>query len=143
MYLIVAGGRDFSDFELGFRVIDKVTSNTHKEDITIVCGRASGGDTCGEEWYKLYKDEGVNISLHIPDWNNTDIEGAVVRYNKFGKPYNAVAGHWRNSEMENVCTHLIAFWDGKSKGTFDMITKIKKSSKPYRVFDYNGKLMEI
>jgi len=142
MNLIVAGGRDFVDFELGFRIIDKVTANTPAEDITIVCGKALGADTCGEEWYKLHKHEGVKISYHIPDWDNIEVEGAVVKYNRFGKPYNAVAGHWRNSEMENLATHLIAFWSG-SRGTKDMITKIKKSGKPYRVFDYNGNLMEV
>lgn len=143
MKLIVAGGRDFTNFELGFRIIDKVTANTPKEDITIVCGDAQGADTCGKEWYKLHKHKGVKISYHIPDWDDIEVEGAVVKYNRFGKPYNAVAGHWRNSDMQEEATHLLAFWDGKSRGTRDMITKIKKSGKPYRVFDYNGKLMEV
>lgn len=143
MYLIVAGGRTFNNFEIGFKVLDEVTSNTEKCNITVVCGKAAGGDKCGEEWYKIHKHEGVEISEHIPDWNDIEVEGAVVKYNKFGKPYNAVAGHWRNSDMENEATHLVAFWDGRSTGTRDMINKIKKSGKPYRVFDYNGNLMEV
>lgn len=142
MNLIVAGGRDFSDFELGFRLIDKVTANTPKEDITIICGRASGADTCGEEWYKLHKHEGVKISIHVPDWDDVDVEGAVIKINRFGKPYNAVAGHWRNSAMESESTHLIAIWDEVSTGTKDMIKKVKSSGKPYRVFSYGGKLLE-
>ena len=143
MNLIVAGGRNFNNSQLGFKLIDAVTANTHKSEITIVCGKAAGGDTCGEEWYELHKHEGVQISYHIPNWDNIEEEGAVVKYNRFGKPYNAVAGHWRNSDMENTCTHLLAFWDQKSKGTRDMITKIKKSGKPYRVFDYDGNLLEV
>ena len=143
MNLIVAGGRDFKDFELGFKLIDKVTVNTPKENITIVCGKAKGADTCGEEWYELHKHEGVQISYHIPDWDDISVEGVVIKKNRFGKPYNAVAGHWRNSAMENEATHLIAFWDEVSTGTRDMIRKIKASGKPYRVFDYYGNLLEV
>ena len=143
MNLIVAGGRDFSNFELGFTLIDKVTANTPKEDITIICGKALGGDTCGEEWYKLYRGKGVKIKYFIPDWDNVEVDGAVVAYNKYGKPYNKAAGHWRNTEMEVAGTHLIAFFDGKSRGTKNMILQMKKEGKPFRVFSYEGILLEV
>ncbi|CAL9983109.1 GTP-binding domain [Vibrio phage F94] len=115
---------------------------TPKEDVTIVCGKAKGADTCEEEWYELHKYEGVQISYRIPDWKDTSKPDAVIKYNTFGA-YNAKAGNDRNSEMQSVCTHLLAFWDQKSKETKDMITKIKKSGKPYRVFDYYGNLLEV
>ena len=37
---------------------------------------------------------------------------------------------------------LIAFWDGKSKGTAHMIKTMKRNNKPYWVYDYNGNLIE-
>ncbi len=136
MNLIVAGGRDFDNFEWGFKCIDHVTSNYDKKGITIICGRAKGGDTCGEEWYKKHKQAGVKIKYFDPDWNNLDVEGAVVKYNRYGKPYNARAGMVRNHEMGDVGTHLLALWDRQSKGTFDMITYMDSLNKPHKVFTY-------
>lgn len=136
MNLIVAGGRDFSNFAWGFKCIDQVTSRYDKKDITIICGRAKGGDTCGEEWYKKYRHEGVKIKYFDPDWNNIDVEGVVVKYNRYGKPYNARAGMTRNHQMGDEGTHLVALWDKQSKGTFDMITYMDSLNKPHKVFTY-------
>lgn len=136
MRLIVAGGRDFSDFEYGFRCIDHMTKNTPKHDITIICGDALGGDTCGKEWYKLHKHEGVKIEYFKPDWDDITKPDAVIKRNKFGKEYNAKAGMDRNHNMGDTATHLIAFHDGVSKGTKDMITYMKQLKKPVKVFSY-------
>lgn len=107
--LIIAGGRDFTNFEYSFKCIDHMTKNVPKEGITIICGEALGGDKCGRAWYELHKHEGVKIESFVPDWDNIEVEGAVVKINKFGKPYNAKAGHDRNAEMGDTATHLIAF----------------------------------
>lgn len=36
----------------------------------------------------------------------------------------------RNHEMVEFCDYLIAFWDGKSKGTLDAITYAKQIDVP-------------
>lgn len=136
MRLIVAGGRDFSDFNYGFQAMDKMLENTDLSEVVIICGKASGGDTCGEEWYKLHKLEGVDIEYFIPEWDDVDKPDAVVKTNRFGKPYNAKAGMDRNHAMGDTATHLIAFWDGKSRGTKDMINYMTKLGKPVKVFNY-------
>lgn len=136
MRLIVAGGRDFKNLEYGFKCIDHMTRNTPKENITIICGKASGGDTCGEKWYKLHKHEGVKIEYFIPEWDDISKPDAVIKLNKFGKEYNARAGMDRNHEMGNTGTHLIAFWNNVSKGTKDMIDYMTKLDKPVKVFNY-------
>ena len=137
MRLIVAGGRDFKNFEYGFKCIDHMTKDTNKKDITIICGKAAGGDTCGEKWYEANKHLGVNIEYFIPEWDNVDKPDAVVKVNKFGKEYNAKAGMDRNHNMGDTATHLIAFWDEKTKGTKDMITYMKSLVKPVKVFNYD------
>ncbi len=136
MNLIVAGGRDFSNFDYGFKVLDFVTKNTPKESITIICGKCRGGDKCGEEWYKLHKHEGVKIKDFIPEWDDISKPCAVIRTNRFGKKYNAKAGMDRNHEMGDVGTHLVAFHNGVSKGTKDMINYMTKLNKPVKVFKY-------
>ena len=35
---------------------------------------------------------------------------------------------------------LIAFWDGKSKGTAHMIKTMKMNKKPYWIYTYSGDL---
>lgn len=136
MRLIVAGGRDFNDFDYGFKCIDHMTSNTPKAIITIVCGGAKGADTCGERWYEYNKELGVKIKYFIPDWSNINTPDAIIKTNKFGNKYNARAGIDRNHAMGDFATHLIAFWDGKSKGTKDMINYMKSLDKPCKVFNY-------
>lgn len=49
------------------------------------------------------------------------------------------AGYKRNQEMANVSTHLIAFWDGKSRGTKHMIDIAKRDGLKSHVVDFNGK----
>lgn len=136
MRLIVAGGRDFKNFEYGFKCIDHMTRDTPKEDITIICGKALGGDTCGEKWYELHKHGGVKIEYFIPDWDDISKPDAVIKVNKFGKEYNAKAGMDRNHEMGDTGTHLIAFWNNVSKGTKDMINYMTKLGKHVKVFNY-------
>lgn len=136
MKLIVAGGRDFSDFNYGFSCINHMLKNTPLEDVTIICGKASGGDTCGEEFYKANKHLGVKILYFIPEWGNIDKPCAVIKTNRYGKPYNAKAGMDRNHKMGDEATHLIAFWDGKSRGTKDMITYMERLKKPVKIFKY-------
>lgn len=136
MKLIVAGGRDFKDFEYGFKCIDHMTKNYDKDKITIVCGRALGGDECGRQWYLKHKHEGVKIEYFVPEWENLDVPNVRVKTNRYGKKYNAAAGMTRNHLMGDTGTHLIAFHDLTSKGTADMISYMRNLSKPVKVFTY-------
>ena len=83
-------------------------------DITIVVsGGAPGVDTLGEQ----YADE-MNIPVHVyeADWD------------KHGR----AAGPIRNRKMAENAEALIALWDGKSKGTKNMIeTATKKGLMVY------------
>lgn len=56
--------------------------------------------------------------------------------------HGKMAGPIRNLEMAKYADGLIAFWDGKSRGTRDMITKAKKERLFLRVVDYNGRLIQ-
>ena len=77
------------------------------DDITIVSGTAKGADKLGE----LYgKQNDYPIKKFPADWD------------AFGKS----AGYRRNVEMAEYADMLIAFWDGKSKGTEHMINIAKE-----------------
>lgn len=121
-FLIIAGGRDFFDYDLVSKKCDYLLKNQKDKEIVIIGGLASGADTLGEV-YAI--DNGYKFIGFKADWD---------KYKKF-------AGHLRNQEMANyIKTNphrgCICFWDGISKGTYDMINICKKENIPVRVCKY-------
>lgn len=117
--VIIAGSRDFDDFpKLMNSCIDilfKITEqNDDLEKIRIVSGTARGADQLGEQYAKII---GYEVSRFPADWDG------------LGKR----AGYVRNAEMakfavaDGNCGVLIAFWDGKSRGTKHMIDLAEKN----------------
>jgi hypothetical protein len=116
MNLIVAGGRDFTDYHLLKTKLDFLLSNTDKEEVTILCGMARGADLLG----KRYADENeIDVWEYPADWTK-------------GKQ----AGYLRNSDMADNATHLVAFHDGASKGTKHMIDLATKKGLVVRVIKF-------
>ena len=123
--VIIAGSRDFSDYELLKKsAIEIITKKTMLPDLTrIISGGARGADTLGE---RFANEMGLEISRFIPDWDG------------LGKR----AGYVRNAEMAKFAVEdnndgmLIAFWDGKSKGTKHMIDLANKYGLEVHVVNY-------
>jgi len=114
--VIIAGGRDFTNYEiLKYAVNEKLSGIT---EVEIVCGGAKGADELGK-WYA--NEMGLNIKEFPADWN------------KHGK----AAGPIRNQQMADYADALIAFWDGKSKGTADMIKKAEAKKIRVQIILYN------
>ena len=120
--LIVAGGRDFLDYtllshELMHLVIGPLAP--YKDhDVSIVSGMARGADALGA---KFARANGVQLYEFPADWD------------KHGKR----AGFMRNEQMGNFADGLVAFWDGKSKGTKHMIDFMQCSvAKPVHIVHY-------
>lgn len=103
MKVIIAGSRNIVDYEVVKEAIEE-SQFTLK---TIVSGGAKGVDALGEK----YADE-MNIPLHIyfADWNT----------------HGRAAGPIRNRKMAENADALIAIWDGKSRGTKNMIETAQK-----------------
>ena len=112
---IIAGGRDFNDenraFELLYEMID--TSDT------VLSGGARGADAVGEKFAKSYS---IALDLYPADWG------------KYGKG----AGFERNARMAEDADVLLAFWDGKSKGTKHMIDCALEVGLEVHVWRYNN-----
>lgn len=105
--IIVAGSRSFQDYMMLECILDSYVKYA-KNPITIVSGTANGADKLGEMYAKSH---GYKCEYFPADWN------------KHGKS----AGYIRNREMaqyavsDNAIGALLAFWDGKSRGTMHMI----------------------
>ena len=98
--LVIAGSRDFNDYDLLKQKCDYYLSKKIKdnEDIIIVSGTAKGADLLGERYAK---EKGFKIEIYPAKWDL----------------YGKSAGYRRNAEMVAVADAVIVFWDGKSKGT--------------------------
>jgi ABC-type enterochelin transport system substrate-binding protein len=115
MRIIIAGGRNFNDYDKLKNSCDNILIN--QEDIVIVSGNANGADKLGERYGKE---------------NNYPIETYPAEWDKYGKS----AGYKRNQTMADNADGLIAFWDGKSKGTKHMIDIATKGGLKVRVIRY-------
>lgn len=100
MKVIIAGSRTFNDYNLLKLNCDKTLSLF--PEIEIVSGTANGADKLGERYAN---EKGYTIKQFPAEWD------------KYGKS----AGYKRNEQMAKYSDVLIAFWDGKSKGTKHMI----------------------
>lgn len=88
-----------------------------KQAPSIVSGTARGADTLGEEYGE---SAGLLVHKRPADWDS----------------YGKVAGFIRNKEMAEEADGLIAFWDGKSKGTKHMIDVALDKGIEVHVFRY-------
>ena len=81
----------------------------------VLSGTAPGADRHGERWAK---EKGIPLRLFPADWE------------KHGKR----AGFIRNHEMAKNADALVAIWDGKSRGTANMIAEAEKAGLKVYVF---------
>lgn len=129
--IIIAGGRDFSDYnylkESVFTVLKQIKNqgfNTSKTNIEIISGNATGADSWGE---RFSWDHLITLKMFPADWN------------RLGRK----AGILRNIEMADYCVKnaefscLIAFHDTISKGTAHMLKTAKSKGIKSKVFKYN------
>lgn len=109
MKTIIAGSRQVTNYQTLLNALSE-----YPYPITeVVSGHAKGVDTLGE----LYaKSKNIPLKLFIAEWAF------------FGKK----AGILRNLEMADYAEALLCVWDGKSKGTENMIkTAQNKGLKVY------------
>ncbi|MBQ8423091.1 MAG: DUF2493 domain-containing protein [Coprobacter sp.] len=118
--VIVAGGRDFDDYEFMSQQLDELFwggSNFDAGQIKIISGMAEGADILAIR----YADEHRLTKILFPaNW----------------KYHHRSAGFLRNEDMLSIATHLVAFWDGKSSGTRHMIEIAREKGIPVWVFAY-------
>lgn len=114
MKVCIAGGREFTDYELLRNQCDLIL--TGKAVTHIVSGKQRGADTLGEDYAK---ERGYEVEPYPYE-------------SQFGK----AGGPIRNRKMAMACDFAIIFWDGKSSGSQDMIKQMIRVKKPYKIVSY-------
>lgn len=117
MRLAVVGSRGFDHYSFAEFVLDEFRE-TSPTPLVIVSGGARGADLMASLYATRNELEYV---VHLPMWD------------KHGKS----AGYIRNVDIVNDCDELVAFWDGKSKGTLHSINTAKKQGKTVTVIRYD------
>ena len=80
----------------------------------IVSGGAVGVDSCAAEYAKK---NGLKLTVFLP------------QYERYGRASPIV----RNKKIVDYADKIIAFWDGKSKGTLSVIKYAEKTGKPCEI----------
>ncbi len=114
--LIIAGGRDFNRV----LTLKREMLNYDTTSLEVVCGGAKGADTYGERWAKK---NNVPIKYFLAEWDK----------------YDNAAGYIRNRQMAEYGTHLLAFWDGESRGTKNMIDTATELGLNVQIVMYNNR----
>ena len=106
MKLAIIGSRGIKDIQLEKFITSEVTE--------IVSGGALGVDSVAREYAKA---SGLSLVEFLP------------KYKIYGKGAPLI----RNKEIVNYADKVIAFWDGKSRGTKFVIEYAEKVNKPCKV----------
>ena len=77
----------------------------------IISGGACGVDTCAAEYAR---ERGVKLTLFLP------------QYESYGRAAPIV----RNKQIVDHADKIIAFWNGRSRGTLSVIKYAEKKGKP-------------
>lgn len=121
MKVAIIGSRSFQNYEL---LKSKILP--YRGSITeIVSGGASGADTLGENYAK---ENNIPRKIFPAEWDNFN-EPCKIRVNRNGKEYNALAGFNRNQTIIENSDFVVVFWDGKSPGTRDSMSRAHKMRK--------------
>lgn len=117
--VIVAGGRDFDDYPLLAAALDRLLERLPEAEL--VSGHARGADRLGERYAG---EHGLPCAVFPADWK------------RFGRR----AGSLRNAQMLEYAAEaepvVIAFWDGVSRGTADMIGRARAAGVECIVIPY-------
>lgn len=128
MRVAVIGSRNFTDYPRLKKALDLVPVKITE----IVSGGAKGADSLAE---KYAKERNIPVKVFYAKWKDLDAKPCVVKSNKYGQ-YNALAGHNRNTEIIERAELIMAFWDGKSRGTKDSIDKCMELGKNLKVVKF-------
>ena len=104
MKIGVVGSRTFRDYDLMRNTLDAY-------DITeIISGGAAGADLLVERYAR---EKNINLTIHDALWSTNEKS----------------AGPIRNQKIVDDSDFIIAFWDGKSRGTASTIRIARKDKK--------------
>ncbi|AVR55690.1 hypothetical protein [Campylobacter phage CP39] len=120
MKLLVAGSRDFNDYNL----LKNKIFELNIQPSTIVCGMTRGADMLG---YQYGIDNSLKIEKYKPNWN------------LYGKSAGPIRNKLMADSLNRETDMAIIFWDGISKGSKNMISILDDKKINYKIIYYKEK----
>lgn len=118
--VIIAGSRSFNDYELLKTKCSEILQDIQKENsITVISGTANGADRLGERYAE---EHDFQVKRYPADWKRFSLSAGIIR----------------NALMAKHANMLIAFWDGKSRGTRNMIETARKAGLSVHVIAFGN-----
>lgn len=112
--VVIAGSRNFNNYEQFSAVVDKCLSRIRTEyEIIILSGHCSGADLMAERYAK---ENGFGLEVFPADWS-------------LGRK----AGPLRNKQMVDVADYAIAFPSG-GRGTQSLINLAQRKGIPTKIY---------
>jgi len=108
--VIIAGSRTITSY----KHIEEAVKKSGYKITNVISGAARGVDQLGEMYARL---------------NNIPLTSMPADWDKYGK----AAGPIRNAEMGKVADAAVIVWDGKSRGSKNMMDIMTRLEKPYYV----------
>lgn len=119
MKIAIVGSRKFNDYPLLKNVVKDFIDHQNDVKITIVSGGAKGADALAEKFAQEFEFE---MKIFHPNWEQLGNKACSAR----------------NTQIVAFSDIVFAFWDGKSPGTNDSITKAKQMHKQLIITHYNN-----
>lgn len=127
MRVLVYGGRNWNKRKTTYAVLDQLDKEYHFT--VVIDGMAPGADELGFDWAI---SRGVKTERYKADWDNIDRPGAVIKYTRYGKPYDAAAGPIRNQrQIDEGLPDLAVEFPG-NEGTADMRARCDAAGVPVK-----------
>lgn len=117
--ITIGGYRKYDNYDVFCKNVDAYISETGADEITILSGHCSGVDMMAERYAA---EKGYCLEVYPAEWDR----------------YGLAAGPMRNQVMVVNSDMVIAFWNGTSKGTRNLIDTAKKLNKILRVVDISN-----
>lgn len=115
MKLVMAGSRSVTSEQFNLALCELVTANEFQWPDEVVCGMCpKGADKWAVQWANAWK---IPVKPYYADWD----------------AHGKSAGPKRNREMAVYGDALIVFWDGKSRGSKNMIEEMERLGKQVKV----------
>ena len=110
--IAIIGSRDFENYALLKTTLESFSPTQ------IISGGAKGADALAERYAA---EHDIELIVYKADW----------------KQFGRGAGVIRNRQIVDHCDQVIAFWDGKSRGTKSSIDYAKKLGKPVLIVSFD------
>ena len=111
--IAVIGSRNFCDYSFFAEKLEHLLQNL--SDYSFVSGGCK--DSADALIVRFCQENNFKLIEHLPDW----------------ELHKKAAGIIRNKLIINDATHIIAFWDGISKGTANSLKLAEKRNLPIKI----------